>query len=1201
MKKEIEPTTVLYDRKIPFELIEKYKGLIISLQKEELTPGANPKPLKNHNLHRIKINDKGRILYTRSADNKIIIVYITEDHNYKSKLRNRKVLKKFLNKRPEEYSKITDEELLKDFDEFLGDTSEENTDVLYNNEAQTDDILLKCAHESNGNYIVFDEVQERALSTSTPIIIQGPPGSGKTSLALALLKQAVEKNQKVLYVTQSHFLANKIREEWESCTEYNPALANVLAYSDLQPDLTENGQELFQTWFCEFLQKRVKDKDKKAKYENKAALVYEEFRILSGYSKEDYINGVGQKQCLFADPEERKWLYIVYSLWRKEYPLVSDFYEFGQERQGEYDQVIVDESQDLSHIQLKNLLKLAKHGSIVYCLDPRQNLLDEKQKLIYLKNILTNQFAHAKVNEVKLPTHYRCPQAIMDFALVFNNLRIALSPKNKKEDEVARSHRQGGMVHWLEATDKASTKTLEALAQDADVCVITQKEYVDEVSKKFKFAQVFTPKQAKGLEYKKVVLYKLLNSEKLYKVNELLERKIVSDQDAMCSAELSACFAGATRATDELYVVQNAQKDHRLKNIIKPLQEKVTQSLPQETLNGTNKPSSPDEFKVKAEDLAKRGLIVQARNILKLNLAYDDSAAEEQLKQWNSYVFAPNQAKKKMITVAEFHRAVATGDLKTVRQYLSQPKRKINIKDKYHHLTPLQVAAMMGFEELVKILLDQPDINVNQKADDGMTALHLAACKKFENIYALLFNDKRIDLSIKDNDGMTALELERISKEHVATELLTQEIENSEKILYKEADVFLKAAKNGDLVVVQEYLKKPVKFVNAIDTTRGASALHHAADGGFLQIVAALLGEVDVNVNVKDNFGLTPIHAAALTNNVELIYLLMKDTRVDLNAQDTVGRTALHHATQSGDLGPVMALIKDPRVNINAQDINGTTPLQLAVLHQQKECVLALLNAGASVKIKDNSGFTVVDIARMNENHEIITILSQSILRQTLHISIRELLQGRSQHFTTSLEKQGYLHAADFSARVVTGKNKGKSALWYLAFAALEHPEHMMAVLNRFPGEFKEKNFTHPVEEGRFKGVSVLSLAVEAAQKGKPECLLEILKQYPAAFDSFTAHALAFFDADKGAYLLELIHKSQNKSIATVDKLSPYFEQLSITSDEKEQPLIKAESPPLLSPMLQNMVANVKSLKEKCIAGCDAANRKSKSRKWKKR
>jgi len=54
--------------------------------------------------------------------------------------------------------------------------------------------------------------------------------------------------------------------------------------------------------------------------------------------------------------------------------------------------------------------------------------------------------------------------------------------------------------------------------------------------------------------------------------------------------------------------------------------------------------------------------------------------------------------------------------------------------------TPLHLAARRGNDEIVKVFLDQPSVEVDAKDDSGKTALHLACSEGHRKVCQILLN-----------------------------------------------------------------------------------------------------------------------------------------------------------------------------------------------------------------------------------------------------------------------------------------------------------------------------------------------------------------------------------------------------------------------------------------------------------------------------
>lgn len=272
--------------------------------------------------------------------------------------------------------------------------------------------------------------------------------------------------------------------------------------------------------------------------------------------------GLGNKQSLFKSPQEREWIGNLYIEWQQylehgeQTPIkLADFYPLDPAKGNDYDLIVVDESQDFSHGQLKFISNLASQGQVVFCMDRRQNLADENPKLIYLEKVLTDK-NNNKPSVVQLKSHYRCPNNIMKFAKVFNTLRLKAVKGNKSEPDVITNTLDEGIIEWLDPSkDESQIDKLRDFSEDANACVVTHPSLVEKAKAHLKLEQVFTPEQIKGLSFETIILYEPLKHRALQILNSHLKSP---NRDAgKPSTVLSGCFVAATRASKQLLVVQS--------------------------------------------------------------------------------------------------------------------------------------------------------------------------------------------------------------------------------------------------------------------------------------------------------------------------------------------------------------------------------------------------------------------------------------------------------------------------------------------------------------------------------------------------------------------------------------------------------------------------------------------------------------------
>ena len=82
--------------------------------------------------------------------------------------------------------------------------------------------------------------------------------------------------------------------------------------------------------------------------------------------------------------------------------------------------------------------------------------------------------------------------------------------------------------------------------------------------------------------------------------------------------------------------------------------------------------------------------------------------------------------------------SVLTRELSIVRQILAAHPEHLNTAYAQNGNTPLHVAALNGYTEIVRLLLEQPGLDKTRKNKDGKTALDLAQEKNLTEIIALL-------------------------------------------------------------------------------------------------------------------------------------------------------------------------------------------------------------------------------------------------------------------------------------------------------------------------------------------------------------------------------------------------------------------------------------------------------------------------------
>ena len=304
----------------------------------------------------------------------------------------------------------------------------------------------------------------------------------------------------------------------------------------------------------------------------------------------------------------------------------------------------------------------------------------------------------------------------------------------------------------------------------------------------------------------------------------------------------------------------------------------------------------------------KRGLIPPDNN---KGLESDEDYDEEEEEGW----------------VQQLKALCACGDFAQVAALL-QEKYRPNMNEKPFAVydSPvmvLYIACLYAPLEVIQLLLNRPDIEVNEGDASGYTPLHWACSCNHPEVVRLLLKQDGIEVNAKANNGDTPLHL---------------------------------ACWKGHLEVVKLLLDHPKIEVNATDDY-GDTPLHWACLEGDLEVVRLLLAKPNIEVNEKDQRGKTPLLWACSKGYPKAVALLLyrlawgdryrdiRDQEVPVLTSGFVSENAEPYVPQgivdlmgtyyTGSFNSFpRKLEKEPREALqkalNARDKRGHTPLHLA-------------------------------------------------------------------------------------------------------------------------------------------------------------------------------------------------------------------------------------------------------------------------------
>ncbi|MCJ1469064.1 hypothetical protein MMC07_007696 [Pseudocyphellaria aurata] len=145
---------------------------------------------------------------------------------------------------------------------------------------------------------------------------------------------------------------------------------------------------------------------------------------------------------------------------------------------------------------------------------------------------------------------------------------------------------------------------------------------------------------------------------------------------------------------------------------------------------------------------------------------------------------------------------------------------------------------------------------------------------------------------------------------------------------------------------------------------------------GETKIQELLEGRVDINR--RDDHGMTPLHHAVRSNS-EVVVRLLLEKGAEILLRDQFRRTALHMAVEKEDHRESMAqLLLEKGSEINSKDMCGSTELHLAARSGDEKLVKLLLNHGAKIEEKDNDGYTALHLAIKAGNLPMVQLLLEN-------------------------------------------------------------------------------------------------------------------------------------------------------------------------------------------------------------------------------
>lgn len=357
--------------------------------------------------------------------------------------------------------------------------------------------------------------------------------------------------------------------------------------------------------------------------------------------------------------------------------------------------------------------------------------------------------------------------------------------------------------------------------------------------------------------------------------------------------------------------------------------------------------------------------------------------------------------------------AISLQNAELVTALVKRPDAEVDCQDKKWGLTPLLYAAKHGLDEVCRLVLKHEDVAINARDADGRTALQHCGIQGWQGVVEDIVSRPDTDMNAADSEGLTALAVAIeanhtgviraiLSASHLDVDVsvrtrtgetpLLWAVKNASadmpggkdppgrskfdrtrsivrggaqdlcaKILGHElVDVEAKdgdgktalhyAAERGYVMMCAKIIAQPRVNLEAVDN-EGRTALSLGMDGGHVKVVELLVSREDCDISkARDVHGNTPMFWAATLHHVQAFQTMSEKMNINLNDRDGLGRTLLHIAAETGDAEICEVLLNRPDTELNMEDNprgrgeRGRTPLEAAVAHGNEKIVLMLLH-----------------------------------------------------------------------------------------------------------------------------------------------------------------------------------------------------------------------------------------------------------------
>ncbi|MBQ1960393.1 MAG: ankyrin repeat domain-containing protein [Akkermansia sp.] len=283
------------------------------------------------------------------------------------------------------------------------------------------------------------------------------------------------------------------------------------------------------------------------------------------------------------------------------------------------------------------------------------------------------------------------------------------------------------------------------------------------------------------------------------------------------------------------------------------------------------------------------------------------------------------------------HLAVVGNDTAQTKQLLNQGAQAAEHDPAGY--TPLHLAAALGHDECLQLLLESQTAQPNATDPQGNTALHIAALNNQGGSTAILLNHPATQIEQRNDDSRTALYL---------------------------------AAEKGCPDAVRSFIQAGKCPINEPCHENNGTLLHLAVDKAHPATLAELAKDSKVNINKANNQGYTALALAVEQGRTQCVKTLLAVPGIEVNPSHPSQRAPISVACQENHEDCLALLLQHPSANVShPESWNGTTSLRAGIRQKKNPNILKMLlqHHTCDVNKADNDGVTPLHEAAKLNNH----------------------------------------------------------------------------------------------------------------------------------------------------------------------------------------------------------------------------------------